>query len=213
MRGHALEPVGYRDARESHARRSRPDRRGDERLELLFAKRSPPSLRTGTRRQGGPGRARVALGGQGDLPRPAGQSSFRDARNPRESSTAGDSGRANDAGAVDVLGQARCFWRAVMSPCSWAQRLLRRCDSPTSRSQPASISRMATPRRRTSTWWRPWAAAWPCWTTTTTIAWTCSSPTARRSTTRCRRANCPTSPTRSSGTASITRTRMARLPT
>ena len=34
---------------------------------------------------------------------------------------------------------------------------------------------------------RPWAAAWRCWTTTTTAGSMCSSRTARRSTTRCRR--------------------------
>ena len=52
-------------------------------------------------------------------------------------------------------------------------------------------SRTRTPPPRTSTWSRRWAAAWRCSTTTTTAASTCSSPTAPRSTTRCRPARRP----------------------
>ena len=40
---------------------AQPDRRGDERFELLFAERFPPPLRIGRRRQGGHRRARMAV--------------------------------------------------------------------------------------------------------------------------------------------------------
>ena len=49
VRGHALEPIGNRHAREGHHRRAQPDRRGDERLGLLLAERFPPALRIGPR--------------------------------------------------------------------------------------------------------------------------------------------------------------------
>ena len=74
MRGHALEPIGDRDARESHDRRAQPDRRGHERVELLFAERFPPPLRIGRRNQGGHRRARLAVRREGDVQGPARQS-------------------------------------------------------------------------------------------------------------------------------------------
>ena len=63
------------------------------------------------------------------------------------------------------------------------------------------LSSTSIPPPRTSTCSRPWAAAWPCSTTTTTAAWICSSRTARGSTIRCRRGSGPTNRTRDSGTA------------
>ena len=76
-----------------------------------------------------------------------------------------------------------------------AAHAARMCSSPTSPRPSASTSSTRTPPPRTSTWSRPWAAAWRCWTTTTTAGWTSSSRTARRSTIRCRTASGPTSPT------------------
>ena len=56
---------------------AQPDRRGDERLELLFAERLPAALRIGARRQGGQRRDGLAVGREGDVPRPARQSPLR----------------------------------------------------------------------------------------------------------------------------------------
>ena len=48
--GTQLESVGDRHAREGDLRRPQPDRRGDERIELLLAERSPSPLRAGIAR-------------------------------------------------------------------------------------------------------------------------------------------------------------------
>ena len=68
VRRHAVQPLGDRRACEGHQRRATPDRRGDERLELLLAKRSAPAFRVGARR---PGRTPVEVawpsGVEGDL--------------------------------------------------------------------------------------------------------------------------------------------------
>ena len=70
---HAIEPVRDRYPGEDHERRTSADRRGHERIELLLPERLPPPLRPRPRRQGRPDRHLVAVGRQGDRPRPPGQ--------------------------------------------------------------------------------------------------------------------------------------------
>ena len=60
--------------------RAHPDRRGEERVELLFAERLPPALRPGAGDRGRSRRDRVALRCERDLPQPGRQSPLRDPR-------------------------------------------------------------------------------------------------------------------------------------
>ena len=80
VRRHAIEPVGDRDPGEGHQRRTSADRRGDERFELLLAERLPPPFRAGRAEQRWTRRDRLAVGPQGDIPRPPGQPPLRHRR-------------------------------------------------------------------------------------------------------------------------------------
>ncbi len=197
VRGHALEPIRHRHAREGHRGGPQPDRRGDERVGLLLAKRPPPALRPRHERR--VSRASRSPG------RPARRK--RCATSPPISSSSSRKRRASSARREAWhSAHARLPVSVWFAPAAGHRGIASRgCVSPTSPRRSASPSPIATPPRRTSTSSRPWVVAWRCWITTTTAGWTSSSRTARRSTTRCRTASSRTSPTRRSGIGSITR--------
>ena len=120
VRGHALEPVGDRDAGEGHERRPQPDRRGEERFQLLFAQRLPSSLRIGPRIQGGPRRALVAVRREGDVPRSPRQSARRDS---------GDEGhrRHPEVPVVSGFSKVASGFSCGAGPCRWRPALAGPC--------------------------------------------------------------------------------------
>ena len=99
MHRHQIQSLGDRRARHRRLRRPPPDRRGDERLQLLLPARSPPPLRPERRDQGRSPRCVVAVRCERDLPRRARES-------PRR-----DSGRQGDRQQPHVRQRAmRIFW-------------------------------------------------------------------------------------------------------
>ena len=106
----------------------------------------------GARRHGGRRRARLALGREGDVPRPARQSSLRLPGDEGHRRAAGDSGRANDAGAVATfVGHAASGVRLHVCLAHGRSARSGGASSPTSPRRPASTSSMRTPRPRAST--------------------------------------------------------------
>ena len=89
VRRREVEPLGDRHARQGHQRRTQPDRRGDERLELLLAERLPAALRARARDEGRDDRAVVAIRAAAGTPRSAGRPGLRDPRRRRRREPAG----------------------------------------------------------------------------------------------------------------------------